>query len=323
MRQRAVQLAPDRPAVALIARPLQDPDQVLPLVAPALPAAPGEVGVYVSEAMVALYGAAPGTELALPLGEAAVRARVLGVWRDYARQFGAVAIADTDYRRLTGDTRVNDLALWLSPGASVVEVQRRLQALLPDPGMLDFAATAELRSLSLRIFDRSFAVTYWLQAVAIAIGLVGIAASLSAQVLARRKEFGLLVHLGLTRAQILRHVLRPRVLLYSGILLAVCAASVVGALLFSRSVVRTATRACPSLLANSLLACPAAGATGSTQRLIAGPRVKFPVGEAATPGAAAGTFIVSTKRSVKTRKRRITCSKPPKTSPPQIACARR
>ena len=45
-------------------------------------------------------------------------------------------------------------------------------------------------------------MTYYLQAVAIAIGLVGVAASLSAQVLARRKEFGLLSHLGLTRAQI-------------------------------------------------------------------------------------------------------------------------
>ena len=57
--------------------------------------------------------------------------------------------------------------------------------------------------LSLRIFDRSFAVTYWLQAVAVAIGLAGIAASFSAQALARRREFGLLVHLGLTRRQVL------------------------------------------------------------------------------------------------------------------------
>jgi putative ABC transport system permease protein len=55
----------------------------------------------------------------------------------------------------------------------------------------------------MRLFDRSFAVTYWLQAVAIGIGLFGIAASFSAQVLARRKEFGLLVHLGLSRSQIL------------------------------------------------------------------------------------------------------------------------
>ena len=39
--------------------------------------------------------------------------------------------------------------------------------------------------------------------MAIAIGLFGVAASFSAQVLARRKEFGLLAHLGLTRRQIL------------------------------------------------------------------------------------------------------------------------
>jgi len=211
-RIRALQLAPGRPAVALVARALADPAQALPMLDP--PLSPrehlrnGEVAVYVSEAMVSLYGAKAGSTLSLPLAAdgAAVNARVLGVWRDYARQFGAVAIADTDYRRLTGDTRINDLALWLAPGAGVADaaaVQRGLRALLPDASMLEFAASAELRVLSLRIFDRSFAVTYYLQAVAIAIGLVGVAASLSAQVLARRKEFGLLAHLGLTRRQVI------------------------------------------------------------------------------------------------------------------------
>jgi putative ABC transport system permease protein len=72
-----------------------------------------------------------------------------------------------------------------------------------DASLLEMASAAQVRGLSLRIFDRSFAVTYWLQAVAIAIGLFGVAASFSAQVLARRKEFGLLAHLGLTRRQIL------------------------------------------------------------------------------------------------------------------------
>ena len=201
-RNRLLQFAPDRPAVVLTARPLLPGGTSLPLLDAAVPPQPGVPGVYVSEAMVALYNARPGTLLDLPLEEQPLRVQVLGVTRDYARQFGSITMDATDYRRLTGDTRINDLALWLAPGADLAAVQSALRALLPDPALLEFAATTELRALSLRIFDRSFAVTYYLQAVAIAIGLVGIAASLSAQVLARRKEFGLLAHLGLTRRNV-------------------------------------------------------------------------------------------------------------------------
>jgi putative ABC transport system permease protein len=144
--------------------------------------------------------------LPLPDGRSA-RVFVAAVWRDYARLHGAVAMHAADYLRLTGDARVNDMALWLRPGADPAALQRSLRALASRHGvageLLEFAAPGEIRATSLRIFDRSFAVTYWLQAVAIAIGLFGIAASFSAQVLARRKEFGLLAHLGLTRRQIL------------------------------------------------------------------------------------------------------------------------
>jgi putative ABC transport system permease protein len=120
-----------------------------------------------------------------------------------------------DFARLSEDLRVNDMAFWLADDAHAAEVQERMRSLadrLADtPGgeagkLLEFGSAQEIRATSLKIFDRSFAVTYWLQAVAIAIGLFGVAASFSAQVLARRKEFGLLVHLGLTRRQILRVV---------------------------------------------------------------------------------------------------------------------
>lgn len=204
LRVRPLLLAAGQPTVALVARPLgAEPARQLPLLAPALPASAGVPGVFVSEAMVALYDAAPGRMLMLPLAGREQPVYVQGVWRDYARQFGTIAMERDDYVALTGDTRVNDLAVWLQPGAGAADVQQRLRSLLPDPDALEFITTAELRRVSLGIFDRSFAVTYYLQAVAIAIGLVGIAASLSAQVLARRKEFGLLAHLGLTRRQVI------------------------------------------------------------------------------------------------------------------------
>ena len=59
-----------------------------------------------------------------------------------------------------------------------------------------------LRDMALRLFDRSFAVTYALEAIAIVVGLAGVAATVSAQTLARTKEFGMLRHLGVTRRQI-------------------------------------------------------------------------------------------------------------------------
>lgn len=214
-RTSALLLDPALPAVTLIARELDDPARQLALVGNPLPVPPGQVGIYVSEAMLDLHGARLGAVFvplsasfspqALVKNDDAATFFVAGVWRDYARQFGAIAIAQADFERLTGDRRVNDIALWLDPGTEVPALQDAVRQAAPDGagGLLEFASAREIRALSLRIFDRSFAVTYWLQAVAIAIGLFGVAASFSAQVLARRKEFGLLAHLGLTKRQIL------------------------------------------------------------------------------------------------------------------------
>ena len=220
-----LQLDAARPALTLMSRPLgSDPARALPLVAAALPVPEGRMGVYISEAVVDLYGLQPGMEWPAlsrsfsPLkhdGQAqAALFFIAGVWRDYARQSGTVAMDRADYLRLTGDTRASDLALWPRDGTDLAQLQQAIRALAgPDAGTeapteagaagLEFVSSGAIRERSLRIFDRSFAVTYWLQAVAIGIGLFGVAASFSAQVLARRKEFGLLAHLGLTRRQIL------------------------------------------------------------------------------------------------------------------------
>ena len=214
-----LQLRPQLPALTLLARPLgPDPAATLPMMGPVLPPSPaGELAVYVSEPAASIYGWQLGDRIRLPITASAapgiaapntsaqegVPVRISGIWRDYARQAGAIAIDAADYQGLTGDTRVNDLALWLKPGSSAAEVEAALRRIAGPDLALEAASTASLRTLSLRIFDRSFAVTFYLQAVAIAVGLVGVAASLSAQVLARRKEFGLLAHLGLTRSQVI------------------------------------------------------------------------------------------------------------------------
>ena len=51
-------------------------------------------------------------------------------------------------------------------------------------------------------FDRSFAITYALKGIAILIGLAGVAATFSAQTVARAKEFGMMRHVGMSQGEI-------------------------------------------------------------------------------------------------------------------------
>jgi len=204
LRSGRIALDPRLPAVSLLARdlPPEREERVFPLVGNRYVRQAGDPPpVWVSEAMTDLYGFAPGARVALPLAGAQHEFIVAGVWRDYARQHGAILMKRRDYIALTGDRRVNDAALWLVPGATAgpaIEALRRL----PGGNRLEISVPGRIREASLALFDRSFAVTYAIEAVAVLVGLFGLSSSLGAIVLARRREFGMLRHLGMTRGQI-------------------------------------------------------------------------------------------------------------------------
>jgi len=210
-RSSQVSLAPRSPAVTLIARTLDPPrvQDALWLVESGRSArdAPvsgsqGAVAVWVNEAAADLYGLRPGESIEPLIGERRVETRVQGIWRDYAHPNGAIVMNREDYIRLTGDRSVNTVSVWAAEGVSPPRLQEDLRDSLPQAVELDVRLPGELRARTLAAFDRTFAVTYLLEFVAVCIGLFGIAAGISAQTLARRGEFGALRHLGMTRGQI-------------------------------------------------------------------------------------------------------------------------
>ena len=212
LRVRSVSLAPDRANVAVLARDVDpaDPGRAMVLVGESTPASSMAAAVaagsmppaWISEAMADLYGLHIGATLRLPLQGDQREFRVAGVWRDYARAGGAVIVRRSDYIALTGDRDAGDAAIWLAKNASAAQVQENIRK-LPFGDLLETSVPSEIRNLTLRIFDRSFAVTYLLEAIAIVIGLFGVAATFSAQTLARAREFGMLRHVGVTRGQVL------------------------------------------------------------------------------------------------------------------------
>ena len=198
-------LDPRKPRVALLARslPRDDPGGHLPLVGEErLPRAGEPPPLWASEAMVDLYGYKVGEVVALPLAGTMRRFTVAGIWRDYARQQGSVIIQRARYIAYTGDRDSNDVALYLAPGASRGAVLREIRASVPGAANLEFGTPGQIRTRSLHVFDRTFAVTYALEAVAVLIGLFGLSSSFGALVLARSREFGMLRHIGMTRRQI-------------------------------------------------------------------------------------------------------------------------
>jgi len=200
-----VLLDPERPRVTLLAREIdpRDPGKRLPLIGAFIVPSPNDPPpVWVSEAMSDLYGYALGQKVEIPLAGHSVTFTVAGIWRDYARQHGAVAIERARYVALTGDAHASDAAIWVDAGVQVSQIKTAIEAMIGGRGRMDVALPGEIRRISLATFDRTFAVTYALEAVAVLIGLVALSASFGALVLARRREFGVLRHLGMTRTQI-------------------------------------------------------------------------------------------------------------------------
>jgi putative ABC transport system permease protein len=213
---RQILLGADRAPVALIARELRAADaaEVLPLVrSAARPWPAGARPAWISEAIQDLYGYQPGTWRELPLEGRWQSFFIAGVWRDYARTSGAIVLTRADYVQLTGDRSATEAAIWLQPHADASALTRAIRAQLRSGAALEVLTGPELRERSLRIFDRVFAITYALEAIAVLIGLLGVSVAASSTALARRAQFGVLRHIGMLRRQVLAMLVSEGVLL--------------------------------------------------------------------------------------------------------------
>ena len=200
----SISLNPQQPPVALIVRPVATSRYPLPFISEAARKGKG-IPVWVSEPASRIYDLKPGDSLRLPVGKRGASAYVAGIWSDYARQQGAMTIESRDYSQLTGDTQRSEIAITLQESrnveAQIEGLSRRIDALTGT--RVEISNAGNIRKIALGLFDRSFAITYGLEAIAILIGMVGVGATFAAQVGTRVKEFGMLRHIGFDRRQII------------------------------------------------------------------------------------------------------------------------
>lgn len=159
-------------------------------------------GVLVSEPYAYRNALGAGDILMLRTDHGPRPFTVLGVFFDYEAGPGRILMDQDLYRRHYDDAALSGLGLFLQPGADLRQV--RMAVLQAAEGIQGIAvrSNAELRDLTLAIFDRTFTVTQVLRLLAVVVAVIGILSALLAILLERRRELATLRCLGMTPAQI-------------------------------------------------------------------------------------------------------------------------
>lgn len=164
--------------------------------------------VVVSEPFANKHHMKRGDSITLSLGEGNASFRVVDVYYDYSSERGTVVMDRATALKYLPDPAPSSLAIYISSGAQLAEVRQEIEsaAEASDSRILIFS-NRDLRTQALVIFDRTFAITYALEAVAVIVAVIGVAGALLAVVIDRRRELGLLRFLGAASWQIRKLIL--------------------------------------------------------------------------------------------------------------------
>jgi putative ABC transport system permease protein len=172
----------------------------------------GQQNIIVSEPFTYKHHVRTGDVLTLALGEKKADFRIVDVSFDYASERGYILMDRDVMLRYLPDPTPSNLGIFLKPGTNVAAERAKIQEIAAGHHILMFS-NKDLRGEAVRIFDRTFAITYALEAVAILVAVMGVAGALIALVIDRRREFGLLRFLGASSGQ-----LRKLILVEAGLL---------------------------------------------------------------------------------------------------------
>ncbi len=162
---------------------------------------PGQDRAIVTEPFATKFSVKAGDRVAIPLGDRTVTFTVAGIYYDYSSSQGLLIVDRSTLLRYLPAQPVTNIAVYLAPGADAERVQRQMQLRAAGMGVA-IAPNRQLRRLSMEVFDRTFSITWALEAVAVLVAMLGAANSLLALVLDRRRELGLLRYLGASTGQI-------------------------------------------------------------------------------------------------------------------------
>ncbi len=168
-------------------------------------------GVLLSEVLATRLELYEGSQVSIMTQAGPVTLPVEGIFYDYATDGGKMVMDRAWYQRHWQDDWVTVFPVYLADGADAKQVR---QSIVTQVAGLDGVTVPplvirnhELRKKILDIFDRTFVLTYVLEAIAVLVAVLGIINTLVTAVLERRREFATLRAIGASVRQVERLVL--------------------------------------------------------------------------------------------------------------------
>lgn len=171
-------------------------------------------GVFVSEPLAYLQTLELNDSISVLTDEGLVAFPILGIFYDYTSGIGMVQMQLSLYTRHWDLKPATRLSLDLAPGVDqsillpVIE-----QSLAAYDSNFNLISNSQLRTLTLQIFDRTFAITNVLRLLAILVAFVGVVSTLMALQLEKAREFAILRATGMTPKQTSGLILKQTTLL--------------------------------------------------------------------------------------------------------------
>lgn len=160
-------------------------------------------GAWISEPMAFRRGLRVGDVLTIRGSDGPVTLPIAAIYRDYSNERGEV-IVGASWLQQHLRAPVTALSFEAAPGVEVEPLAATLRAAAAtaDTQAVSVRVQGELRSSSLQVFDRTFAITGVMRLLCLCVAFVGIYAAFAALQLERAGEIGLLRCLGARPRQI-------------------------------------------------------------------------------------------------------------------------
>ncbi|MBT5631247.1 MAG: FtsX-like permease family protein [Nitrospina sp.] len=166
----------------------------------------GHNRALVSEAFSLKHKVTVGDTLELKTPEGPAKIEVAAIYFDYSRERGYIILDRTTFLKYYGESEINSFVIYLKDKTQLESIRKEVLKTLKDHRLI-IRSNSELKHQVLEVFDKTFAITYSLEIIAILVAVLGLFNTLVSLILERKREIGILRFIGAFTGQIKRMVL--------------------------------------------------------------------------------------------------------------------